>query len=704
MQEKNAKIFGMMDKDKCNSSRRVSNVDSLIEKLKLEISRESEDDFITTRRLTIQSTSNTHEVNDEVKNDPPHDIDKEITDLENLIKRLQAEIVDMTESASRPLKDYYPDVSNEDVSDSKTIKHVKPTFHDEDELKKNVDDAPKSSVDNHYYPVILKDESTFEAKLLANESSNTETVSEDSNSKKDTMDDVRRNFSMLWDDVPQPGDGDLHINEEPVPDSNGVPTNELNDSTVDISLNTYGEQTENNVVEHSDDENIIKNPKEYPEPVSKKQSKRSINIQKFEHDTNKSDLPGNDEQLGMFDIRDNVVSDVPVNDVNEIYSESSEVNFPTRMFDDNSESLSGNIIKNSFGKTSIFSATLPVIAAADVPKTSSPTGSAKESKRKKRHKSDSHTEVVEKEVGVVHKSDSTVHVQEVKDSVNTEASAHKVVINEAPKPESKKITSESTPKSSTRDLFRKIRKIVSRDSARSSHRQLPIENPKNSKTPQTTEDERKNKEESPAQSSRTDEHQMPGVVNSTTLPGTDKKSKDLIKHVSNMSPNISKEDLITVHDPSKSVAETDRPNVIENVIETNTVVTEEPKSSVITKTETEQVVTADKSSPVNPISPLIPSTHSSIPPSFSKELTEDLKQQVTKVETAVVEDKTATKDLAKETSEVDEDVFSDSEDHQDDNDEFQDLPQEDDEDDNEDDDDDDEEEEDEKEKNPYDVD
>ncbi|XP_026733672.1 glutamic acid-rich protein-like [Trichoplusia ni] len=618
----------MMDKDKCNSSRRVSNVDSLIEKLKLEISRESEDDFITTRRLTIQSTSNTHEVNDEVKNDPPHDIDKEITDLENLIKRLQAEIVDMTESASRPLKDYYPDVSNEDVSDSKTIKHVKPTFHDEDELKKNVDDAPKSSVDNHYYPVILKDESTFEAKLLANESSNTETVSEDSNSKKDTMDDVRKNFSMLWDDVPQPGDGDLHINEEPVPDSNGVPTNELNDSTVDISLNTYGEQIENNVVEHSDDENIIKNPKEYPEPVSKKQSKRSINIQKFEHDTNKSDLPGNDEQLG----------------------------------------------------------------------------SAKESKKKKRHKSDSHTEVVEKEVGVVHKSDSTVHVQEVKDSVNTEASAHKVVINEAPKPESKKITSESTPKSSTRDLFRKIRKIVSRDSARSSHRQLPIENPKNSKAPQTTEDERKNKEESPAQSSRTDEHQMPGVVNSTTLPGTDKKSKDLIKHVSNMSPNISKEDLITVHDPSKSVAETDRPNVIENVIETNTVVTEEPKSSVITKTETEQVVTADKSSPVNPISPLIPSTHSSIPPSFSKELTEDIKQQVMKVETAVVEDKTATKDSAKETSEVEEDVFSDSEDHQDDNDEFQDLPQEDDEDDNEDDDDDDEEEEDEKEKNPYDVD
>lgn len=703
MQEKNAKIYGMMDKDKSNNSQRVSNVDSLIEKLKLEMLQESEDDFISTRRLTIQSTSNTHEVKREAKNDPPHDIDKEITDLENLIKRLQAEIVDMTESASRPLKDYYPDASDEDLIDNKTTKHVKPTFHDEDELKKN-DDNVKSSTNNQVYPIILKDESLLEAKLLANEALKSETVSEDSNSKKeDTMDDVRRNFSMLWDDEPQPGDGDLHIDDEPISDSNGIPTTQQNDSTIEICLtNTDDQVVENNVVEHSEDENNIKSTEEFTDtmtgPITKKQSKRSINIQQSEQDNNKLNLPGNDEQLGMFDIRDNVVSDVPVNDVNEIYSETSEVNFPTRMFDDKSESLSGNIIKNSFGNTSIFNTTLPVIAAADVPKSSSPTGSAKESKKKKRHKSDSNTDVVEKEVGVVHKSDSNVHVQKVKESVNTDASAHKVVINDAPKLESKKITNESTPKSSTRDLFRKIRKIVSRDSARSSHRQLPIEKRKDSKSPKNTEDEGKNKDESTGQSSKTDEHQMPGVVNSTTLPAADKKSKDLIKHVSNMTPNIlSKEDLITVHDPTKP----DRPNQIENIIETSQVIKEDPKSLVITKNEPDQVLTADKSTAGSPISPINPSIHSSIPPSFSKDLTEGIKQQVMKVEVA---DDDTTEDLANESTEVDEDVFSDSEDHpQDDNDEFQDLPQEDDDDDaleNEDD----EEEEDEKEKNPYDVD
>ncbi|CAD0206189.1 unnamed protein product [Chrysodeixis includens] len=760
----------------------------------------------------------------------------------------------MTEQANRPLKEpYYPDGSNENASEVKNMNHVKPKFYDEDQLKKN-DHNKKRTTNNHVYPVILKDESLLEPKLMTNDTS--ETVSEDSNSKMDTMEDVRRNFSMLWEDVPQPGDGDLNINDETISDTSGMPTDQLDDSTMEISLNTPGEQIVNNVVEHPDDQNVTTTPKISGHSITKKQSKRSLVIQEIEQSNDRVYLPDNDENLGMFDISDNTVSDLPMNNVNEISTEISEGTFPTRMTDDNSESRSGNIIANYFGNPSIFNATLPVLAAADVPKTSSPSESAKTTKRKKKHKPESNTEVVEKEVGVVQKSDSSVHVQKVKESVKKEAEAHKtkeksstegkehkvqesgnievnapkekesinteanvhtvkecgsaeanvhsvkecgsaeanvhsvkecgsaeanvhrvkecsnieanvhivkecnnteteapkvkecsntesdahkvkessktegsahkikdssnneanvtkVIINDTPKSESKRITSESSPKSSTRDIFRKIRKIVSRDSARSSHRQLPIETPKESKTPQNTENKEKTKDDSSGQSSKSDDHQMPGVVDSTTLPAKD-KSKDLIKHVSNIPSKISKENLIAMHDPSKYVPESGPPDVIENVFDPVQLF-KGAKSLVLGTPKSDQVMTVEKTSPNNPgspISPTTPSVHSSIPAAFSKDLTEQFKNQVMKTDIEIGDDETTTEDFGAEVTEdfraevtedlgteIDEDVFTDSEDIQD-NDEFQDLPQEDDDDDdtldNED--------ESDEVKNPYDVD
>lgn len=74
---------------------------SLLQRLTFQFTSKSESDQ---RLLTMEPMAAT---NTDIK-DPSHDIDKEITALENLIRKLQTEIFQMSQSASNPLEDYMP--------------------------------------------------------------------------------------------------------------------------------------------------------------------------------------------------------------------------------------------------------------------------------------------------------------------------------------------------------------------------------------------------------------------------------------------------------------------------------------------------------------------------------------------------------------------------------------------------------------------
>ncbi|XP_031765580.2 uncharacterized protein LOC116413033 [Galleria mellonella] len=75
-------------------------VDSIIEKIKDEISKNSDEDLGKTRKLTMLST-----VKNDSVNESTNDIDRQISDLENIIKKLQNEIVEMSNKSEKS-KDY----------------------------------------------------------------------------------------------------------------------------------------------------------------------------------------------------------------------------------------------------------------------------------------------------------------------------------------------------------------------------------------------------------------------------------------------------------------------------------------------------------------------------------------------------------------------------------------------------------------------
>uniref|UniRef100_A0A2A4JFR6 Uncharacterized protein n=1 Tax=Heliothis virescens TaxID=7102 RepID=A0A2A4JFR6_HELVI len=193
----------------------------LPEKLRLEIAKDSDDDFINTRKLTIQSTLNPQDIANDA-----HDIDKEITELENLIKRLQAEIVEMTESASKPLQEYYPDELNE--GNAYIITQGEENMSP---IQKNEKNDPKSDFKirkrepDVIFPVLLKDNSLLEEqkKVVAEKISNSVDSTNNADSNKDAIDDVRRNFSVLWDDAPNSNDATATIPKPTISESQPKP-------------------------------------------------------------------------------------------------------------------------------------------------------------------------------------------------------------------------------------------------------------------------------------------------------------------------------------------------------------------------------------------------------------------------------------------------------------------------------------------------
>lgn len=144
------------------------------------------------------------------------DIDRQITDLESLIKRLQDEIVDMSNEADKPLdeeslrewftKAHY-DLENNDTNQDK-----KPNINiDSDRRSKNnlyntdQDRNSKAAPTNsHIFPVIIpninpliKDQQYKDISDDFLNNIHTPSISE----LEDNFAEIRKNFSMLWSDV-----------------------------------------------------------------------------------------------------------------------------------------------------------------------------------------------------------------------------------------------------------------------------------------------------------------------------------------------------------------------------------------------------------------------------------------------------------------------------------------------------------------------
>lgn len=185
------KITKNPDNAKLTDSPRTSTADSQIEKYRLEISKKSESDFINTRKLTIQSTVK-HETLES------NEIDKQISDLESLIRRLQDEIVEMGNNADKPYTPTQDDDPPVEIIENPVESEEKPH-----ESKKD-DNAINAETNSHVYPVIIRDVGlnlNDQSKKFADQVSdlvNYSGSSEDNNIiMPATLSSIRKNFDVL---------------------------------------------------------------------------------------------------------------------------------------------------------------------------------------------------------------------------------------------------------------------------------------------------------------------------------------------------------------------------------------------------------------------------------------------------------------------------------------------------------------------------
>ncbi|XP_046974072.1 uncharacterized protein LOC124540496 [Vanessa cardui] len=151
-----------------NNAPKDSNMDSMIEKFCTEIKKQPGKDVGTTRRLTVESPYNT-------SIDSSHNMDRELTELENLIKRLQNEISHMYNDNGGPLENNTS----------------------EEPLLANDEDQNKRQTNSHIYHLAVKDG------MKTDEGTNDPQKSFESSSKSqlyETFTSIRRNFSLLWDE------------------------------------------------------------------------------------------------------------------------------------------------------------------------------------------------------------------------------------------------------------------------------------------------------------------------------------------------------------------------------------------------------------------------------------------------------------------------------------------------------------------------
>lgn len=184
-----------------------ANLDALIEKFRTETNRQSEEEFINTRRLTIESPYKPPDMG------PSHDIDKQITDLESLIKRLQDEIVDMTTEANKPLdednlrdwftKAHYNFDINEDNRNN-TDSNKTNTSNTNNGTDSNDVDKNSNPTNSQVFPLIISNINPL-TPLIAGQYVTDDFVSRINSPSVSELTanftEIRKNFSLLWDEA-----------------------------------------------------------------------------------------------------------------------------------------------------------------------------------------------------------------------------------------------------------------------------------------------------------------------------------------------------------------------------------------------------------------------------------------------------------------------------------------------------------------------
>ncbi|CAH0697512.1 unnamed protein product [Spodoptera exigua] len=296
----------MADDKRTDESPRNSYVDSLIDRLNLEIPIDSEDDLIDSRRLTIHPINNRCETSTNSCNN----FDKELTELENLIKKLQCEIGEMAKYSNKPVskcknvvddkdcgnkvdvkdcgnvvdttdcdhlvnasdcdnfvesKDCYSDNEQEEDDDDcnndviktcskiKVVNRLTNKKDDGKDKKRGFKLGKGSQNPDIVFPVLIKDEGVLEqqAKKFTGNMSNSIKISGPEN---DTLDDVRRNFSMLWDDETT---NSIEDATEDIMTINDCPPKPLNDPSFKPSDNPKIHLINNDLIDSFDNSNTI---------------------------------------------------------------------------------------------------------------------------------------------------------------------------------------------------------------------------------------------------------------------------------------------------------------------------------------------------------------------------------------------------------------------------------------------------------------
>ncbi|CAH2099042.1 unnamed protein product [Euphydryas editha] len=144
----------------------------MIEKFRTEINKESKENFGNTRRLTVESP---FRIEDE---DSSHDVDRRLTDLESLIRRLQNEIDDMSNDSGGSSTNDRTRKSSQSIHDNKPRDDKK----DSQIYHLNVEDMAKTYGHCNNLCDKKSEECSSNAQLY------------------ETFAAIRRNFSLLWDD------------------------------------------------------------------------------------------------------------------------------------------------------------------------------------------------------------------------------------------------------------------------------------------------------------------------------------------------------------------------------------------------------------------------------------------------------------------------------------------------------------------------
>ncbi|CAG9569857.1 unnamed protein product [Danaus chrysippus] len=160
--------------------------------------KHSDEDLVQTRKLTIESTKA------DIAGAPSQDIDKQIDELEELIHRLQNEIVEMSDNADRDAdKKYFlepiANTSNRGKSEDGSSGNSSPVNY-------NTKKPGKSNSKNYFFPVFINDAGVAsESKPLP--LSSTEALNEtffpqtpSTEALQDTFFNIRKRFSLLWNE------------------------------------------------------------------------------------------------------------------------------------------------------------------------------------------------------------------------------------------------------------------------------------------------------------------------------------------------------------------------------------------------------------------------------------------------------------------------------------------------------------------------